>query len=788
MGRIKNKSGQDMIKRIKKIKNIAVFKDFNWDSNIIPDFKKYNAFYGWNGTGKTTIARILSTFEKCELGKLELDDDSLCVIEIDNSTLKLSKNDPIPDLLKNNIRVFNEDFVNENLDWVEGRASKILIMGKEQKKQRETLDSIIYKLGNKNNDLKMKEQENSNIKKEKNNILEKARNEIKENLREVNDIKPKSGRATDYINYTVVDVENILIKSDEVILIKDDEMLQLKNSLKEKETKELIEDIEIHLGWIHSIIEKSKKIFETIIPDEGLRLLSNLGNIDEKLKEWLRVGYEIHKEKQHPVICEFCKNEIPEKRIEKLGEYFSDVLINLIKNIDQITKDILRNELQNFQLKKEKFYSEFQNEFLNLSNIFNQQENIIRQELDKIKKILAEKKNNSSQKIIFDFNILNKSITGLENIIIQINSLIKKNNEKTNSFKEKRAEYAHNLESAIINKYKPDYDEKEKRLNELWTDIKSLSKEIEELKTNQNNIERNLKKHYFAAEEFNNLLRFFLGRSEISLETVEDGYLIKRNGKVASNLSESEKNTIALIYFLIKLDEENFDSKNGIIVIDDPVSSFDSQYLYGAFAFIKEKVKELNPQQVFIFTHNFPFFRLVRDWMKYEYSRKTWDKLPFYMIKSKLNATGRYSTLDKIDKLLNEYNSEYSYLFKKIYNRANTQDSSLDDDYIFPNAIRKFLENYISFKVPISGINIHEKLKNLCNDYYSLIEPKIKTQIESYCQDQSHPLYQDSPIDFDERLLGEIQEICSAIIELVKKTDPKHYQNLLKECGFSNNE
>ncbi|MCD6490419.1 MAG: AAA family ATPase, partial [Thermodesulfobacterium sp.] len=115
-----------------------------------------------------------------------------------------------------------------------------------------------------------------------------------------------------------------------------------------------------------------------------------------------------------------------------------------------------------------------------------------------------------------------------------------------------------------------------------------------------------------------------------------------------------------------------------------------------------------------------------------------------------------------------------------IYKRANSQQGNLEHDYIFPNVIRKFLENYISFKVPIGGVHIHEKFKRLCQDYPE-INAGIRNYIESFTQDQSHPLYQDSPTDFDTRLLGEIHEVCKAVIELVKKTDSKHYQHLLSE-------
>lgn len=762
-----------MIRKIKRIENIAIFKDFIWDSNV-PEFKKYNAFYGWNRSGKTTITRFFSAFEKGELGKLELENDSICVIDTDNGEIKISKDTPIQYTLKNDVRVFNEDFVKDNLNWDESKASKILMIGKEQIKQKEDLERIIRDLTEKRSEIERKQKEMSTKSKKKDKILEKARDEVKNNLREVNDVAPKSGRATDYINYTVTDVENVL-KSKESVVLTEKEFLQLKSSLEEKQQKDPINDIKIDLKWMEDIKNDSNKVFETTVTKEGLKLLEDLEG-DERLKEWLRVGYELHKDKQHPVICEFCKNEILETRLNELKRYFSDVLRDLIDNIEKVIKNISQNNIPILSLQKEKLYSEFQNDFLDLSSQFYQNTNLIREELSKLRNKLLEKKTSPDQKIVFNFNNLNKAIKDLKDIVIKINNLIAKNNEKTNSFKEKRIDTAHKLELAIINKYRDSYSEIMEELTSIQESLDSLEKEENQLKVEKLNLEQKLREHHIAAEEFNKLLTSFLGNNEIELETVEDGYRIKREGKIANNLSEGEKNAIALIYFLIKLNEDNFNVRNGIIVIDDPVSSFDSQNIYGAFGFIKEKIKELNPQQVFIFTHNFPFFRLVRDWIKYEK-----NNFSFYMIKSKIDPDRRYSIIEKIDELLEQHNSEYTYLFKLIYQRAKTQDSSLKQDYIFPNIIRKFLENYISFKVPTRGVRLHKKFQFLCKDYPE-IETEIKTRIESYCQDQSHPLYQDSPTDFDERLLGEISQICSAVINLIEQTDPKHYQHLLNEC------
>jgi len=763
-----------MIKKIVKIKNIGIFRDFNWNDSSIPEFKKYNAFYGWNATGKTTITRLLSVFEKVNLGRIEFGDDSLLIIKTDDVELKLSKGVSIPDLLKNKIKVFNEDFINENLNWEEGKASKILLMGKEQIQQKQELQGIINKLGDVNRELKEKEEKKKSKENEIDKILEDARIKIKDKLRNVDDVKPKSSRAKDYIKYTIQDVKKIL-NSSETLFLEESKISEFEKALEEKEAKDTIKEISIDLSWIDNIIRKSREIFEHVLPKEAITLISSLEEIEDRLKEWLRTGYEIHKDKKHPITCEFCKNEISKERWQELGQYFSDELRKLFNKIDETIVEISSDKLPKFSLSKEQFYSEFQNSYLELSDKFNRQLELIREKINEIRNKLIEKKNNPSRKISFDFNIINEAVNSMNNIVNEINELIKRNNDKTESFNNKRRESAHKLELAIISKYKPEWNQKVSEFNSIENEIRKLEQEKKQLELQQRELEQKLKEHHIAAEEFNNLLELFMGRREIVLETTDEGYIIKRNGKIANNLSEGERGAIALIYFLIKLKEDNFNAQNGIIVIDDPVSSFDSQYLYGAFGVIKEKVKELNPQQVFIFTHHFLFFRLVRNWMKYER-----DNVSFYIIKSRINNGGRYSTVEKIDKLLEKNNSEYTYLFKLVYNRAQSQDDNLERDYIFPNVIRKFLENYLSFKVPLGGLSTHKKFQKLCEDYPE-IDTKTKTRIEYYCQEQSHPLYQDSPTDFDERLLGEIQQVCSAVINLIEKTDSKHYQHLLNE-------
>lgn len=127
-----------MIKRVNKIKNFGIFQSFNWKTSI-PDFKQYNAIYGWNYSGKTTLARIFRCFE---LEKLHEDyEQSFFEIENDGGqTFDQSNLNPL------SLRVFNSDFVKDNLKWDE-EIEPIFLLGEENIQLQAQLTSLRQSLG-----------------------------------------------------------------------------------------------------------------------------------------------------------------------------------------------------------------------------------------------------------------------------------------------------------------------------------------------------------------------------------------------------------------------------------------------------------------------------------------------------------------------------------------------------------------------------------------------------------------------------------------------------------------
>jgi hypothetical protein len=128
-----------------------------------------------------------------------------------------------------------------------------------------------------------------------------------------------------------------------------------------------------------------------------------------------------------------------------------------------------------------------------------------------------------------------------------------------------------------------------------------------------------------------------------------------RDGALACNLSEGEKTAIAFSYFLVKVKEVGFRKEEGIVVIDDPISSLDSNFVFHCFSLIKNNFSDAG--QLFVLTHNFELFNLVKSWFC---SKKKCNELcGFYMIKNGVEDGVRYADLCPLESTLLKFRSEY---------------------------------------------------------------------------------------------------------------------------------
>lgn len=171
-----------------------------------------------------------------------------------------------------------------------------------------------------------------------------------------------------------------------------------------------------------------------------------------------------------------------------------------------------------------------------------------------------------------------------------------------------------------------------------------------------------------------------------------DSFVLKRNNEKAKNLSEGEKTAIAFSYFLTNL--ESIQLSNAIVFIDDPISSLDSNHIYHVYSLIANVIfeeKTLKCKQLFISTHNFEFYSLLKDSKQLEIKAKGTGK---YLIR---RDNSNKSSIKELPKQLQNFKSEYQYLFKVLDDfRKESDKESYPLLFVLPNIIRKFLESYTS--------------------------------------------------------------------------------------------
>lgn len=734
-----------MIKKLKKIKNLGLFSDCTWDSNL-NDFDKYNLFYGWNGSGKTTLSKLFACLEdgnSLEFSDLEYD------IEHEGGTVKENSQ------FNQKIRVFNQDYIQKNVQLVSGKANPIFILGEENKEIADKIKTDEETLSNLETQKSAKETEKTRKESDKANKFTEVAKVIGANL---------VGSSTR--NYRKPDAEKDFESITEKKILSADEVAKQQAAIKQEQKDKIVKinlatDLDLS-GAYDEVIGICKETVE-------INVISRLTE-NQEISVWVEHGLALHTKESEQ--CEFCGSNLPNGRIEALLGHFNEADKKLkekidakITNLQQSIQTIKAVQLPN----KAQFYTDLQTSFTSRAITYNQEKNNYCDELSAMVEILNTKKQKTTEEVSFSRSLSNN----FQSSVDSVNETIEQHNQKSDNFqteKDKAVELlkAHHLSEIFdeVKTFDSEIKECEKEISKLqngdelsaFVGVMTLKKQIAE---NKNKISSEHK----ACDTLNKQLQTFLGRNEIAFEVApEGGYVVKRSGVIAKNLSEGEKTAIAFVYFVVHLKDQNFDVANGIIVVDDPISSLDSNSLFQAFAFLKNAVKDA--KQVFIFTHNFNFLKLILNWLNRTAGHQ------YYMIKNQHSTTnGRTAFISGLDKELKDHESEYHYLFKVLYTFET--DGSIASVYHIPNVARKVLDTFLMFRVP-NGENSYKKMEKL------VFDGNKKTAIYKFTNDQSHI----TGDGFDPSLVPEAQKNIQYLLEMMKTVFPEHYQIL--EEQFSN--
>ncbi len=737
--------------KLKKIEKISCgsFDSFQWDTNVPVFHDRVNIILGWNGSGKTIFSRLLNTYEKGSLVEEDNIFGATYSVVFDSAT---KKHDDLTGC-HNKIRIFNEDYIQNiiaktHLEYVVALGETEVDFSKKQNELNDAEGELtkMVKCKNEHDDIAKKVSDSirrlngiGHIKKdpvvESNGLYNSYSKSSFEKRIEWFDKQVESGK----------DIDSFIQNEENL-----QQLLSTLSNLSEKER-----EYKILKKWNDWSIEKIEKInhYLQFAPNyQNSERISKFSG-DSSEEKWIRDGVDVHNltsQEDQLSKCLFCDSDILNK--DELLKHFSNDIIDLNKALDALSISVESGLL----------------EIATCESFYSTEKTKIDEFLKSIKKKIVEKRKSKTD-----------SIDKVEYLnLFKTQETFDANATAWDIEKDYVAREYENY-----NKQKNAFELCVKQYTEKEEGIKLLNTELKELKKTAKNVK-------IPADRINLLLRATFPYKKLELDDSGDevGYALKRNGNECnfSSLSEGERNFIALAYFLISIndEEDNKLDEESIIVIDDPVSSLDSDTLFQVFAILFGEIENNEKRQYFILTHNLDFFgHLIQNFRKADGNLKD-DLVNFYQIR----LTVKGSVIDKLPDSLKKYRSDYQYAISKLDEIKDSQE--LDDNILAANLLRRVLETFLHFKYGHG--DLRSKTDKLYSKYKDIKKGKIdpakigeleqevsqnKKAIERFINHGSHEFLGIEKYDISV-LQGSKQRIEN-FFEVIKVIDTDHYKTFM---------
>ncbi len=592
-----------MITKI-NIGNLGIFKNFDWnsvkdDGNNVVALKKVNIIYGRNYSGKTTLSRIIRALETKTLSD-KYEHPSFELTLQDGQTISASSY--ISNTLL--IRCFNEDFIKENLRFVidnEGEIVPFAILG-ENTGIEEKIEKVKSTLGNKNdgeetllyNEFKLKRAEVDRIGKDLSKLKSTLDSQLSNKATLGNESIKKQYAVFGDINYNISKLKAEIgkISNDEIEVIDGTKKITNERLIKEEERANVksLNGINLKLKQLHEATKGF--VQQDIIGSEKIKELLE----DSLLNKWAKEGYQLHRDDRN-CLCAFCGNPVRYERWQELDRHFDVETDKLEKElmtfVSELKADIEAFRAKRDPLSKDLFYVEFHEKISQLIGEFNEIIELVISELEDYLSLVENRLESLLKSASFS-KILNEDLQKrLDSIILLINNVIEENNFFTSSLKKRKLVAQQELRFYEISNFMStiEYGKQIKAIEEkdiLFSDetnkLSTIELDINEKEREIENLSRRLNDEEEGAKRVNYYLNNYFGHQHLELQAIENEvdaikkvrFKIVRNGKVAYHLSEGEISLISFCYFMAKLDDIHTLGRKPILLIDDPISSLDS--------------------------------------------------------------------------------------------------------------------------------------------------------------------------------------------------------------------
>ena len=652
-----------------------------------------NFIYGTNGTGKSTISRLM---DQKDYPGLEF---------------KQPKDDAV-------IMVYNEDYIRENVQSY-GNIPGVFTLTRQNAVKKKEIDDATD--AQKKLQPKM-EHAAQDLEKNKGDQTDREKKAIADVWKETTEFRKDKypDTQTGYKN----DTKKFFLQLQKTQAVDHDtaELDQLYRTAYQESGTAMPEYKPAHLQFGNDIDDLLGSSIVSVSDTPYASLLKRLGNSD-----WVRDGHDKYQEAAGDV-CPYCGQPLDRHHFEEeLAAVFDKRYEEAIQSLTRMCENY-RAQLNNAALTLQHntgFTGPLADEYQSRFALFMEKAH---RNLDAIKAKIAAPATPTK----IDNQDLLDALQQVNDTIAKINAEIRKYNDMLSNPKKKQAcnqavweKMAFQCQS-IFAGYSAGMEELKKVQAGIETRQKELAHQDVEYTERNKEVNQQTVNTTVAKDAINALLKSagFQGFEMVEKPGAQYVYQLVRddghgNKKIADNLSEGERNFIAFLYYyqtVVKSQSDDGIKHHKIVVIDDPVSSMDSGTLYLVASLVRNLISicynnyELSEEgnrddyikQFFCLTHNPYFFREIT----YSWQDK-FECVTFFELKK---GAGNQSDIHPCDKEIpnttppekvndSPVKNEYDALWREFM--------TTDDSMIAMNAARRILEYYF---LQVSGKRSLRKL------------------------------------------------------------------------------
>lgn len=740
-----------------KIKKIATYPE---QEQELASLSEFNYFYGPNGSGKTTVSRVIADASKFT-GK---------------ASLQWKNNHPLK------VLVYNSDFIENNLKQSE-KVKGVFTLGEIEAGVVKQIDELkkhekdlIEKKGQRTKTLKGdKDDEVGGKQKEFNDLNSgfidtcwkqkgKYDNEFKDAFAGARNSKDSFRDRVisekDKNSSTLQTLEHLKAQA-KILFSKQPTARPLSaNPL----TDEIIDEIQK--------IETDSILAKKIIGASDVDIAGVINSLG--ISDWVKEGIP-HFEALGKEKCPFCQQGVKLDLPAKFELYFNVTFEEDLRKVKEV--------LNNYELKLNSVYKSVEGFILGHDNPdeakeLQQNNQLLKSKIDtNILKLKNKVSQPSSSVVLEDTETVLKAI---KDVAEKMREDVTKHNKIVGNFSTEKDKLVGEVWRFILDtELKEDIENYQKKKTETSTAIQSLSsqitdleKEIRQAQVKITELEKNSKSIEPTVTEINRVLTKF-GFSGFKLQASKEKMhyaIIRSDGTTVGNtLSEGEKTFIAFLYFYHLLNGSHDENDGGInsdriVVFDDPVSSLDSSILFIVSSLIRELIEKIRSKksivkQVFVLTHNIYFHKEVTFNMKRK-NDKALREETFWIIKKVDNST----VVEFHDG--NPIKTSYELLWKQVQSEKKCS-------LTIQNTLRRILENYFKIMGNTNLDSLAEKFDGK--------EQFICKSLLSWINDGSHYSPDDLYISGDEATVEIYLNVFKEIFH--KAGHHAHYDMMMGEVA-----